>query len=619
MDMYLKGSKVGAMKFVNKGGEADIFDIGNGLALKVFKPPDHPDFAMWPREKVAAKNRIAEHQKKLPAFPKNLPSRVVVPIDLATDRFAGGKIVGYAMRFLAGAEKLLRYGEPDFRKKISGELVVKIFKDLRRTVEQIHRANVVIGDFKDLNVLVENAEAYIIDSDSFQFGPFLTKGFTENFVDPLLCDSKKSPLELIRPHNAFSDWYAFTMLLIQTLLAVHPYGGVYKPKQACKRITHQARPLHRVTIFHPEVFYTKHAVSYEVLPDDLLHYFHLVFEKDRREVFPEKLLDLRWAKCPVCGIEHARGVCPNCKTAQPAAIKQKTVVRGKIVATSVFKTRGMILFTAMQNGKLLWLFHENGKFFRENRQAINNGEVNPLMRFRIQGERTLIGLKNTLVVFAPQKKPETLTIDAVGNMAVFDANEETYFFSQSGALFRVGDWGQEFLGDVLLGRTHFWTGEDFGLGWYDTEKVRTVFLFDAMRPRLNDRVVISFPLGEIIDSTAIFSKDKTWFFVASAERGSIVHHVWVIRKDGTVEAEEEAVRGDGSWLSNTRGKCVINGSVLAATDDGIKKVEPIGGRIFETKTFPDYVDFVDSSVRLFPANDGLYVIGEKEIKLLKIT
>ena len=52
------------------------------------------------------------------------------------------------------------------------ELVVKIFKDLRRTVEQIHRANVVIGDFKDLNVLVENAEAYIIDSDSFNSGRF---------------------------------------------------------------------------------------------------------------------------------------------------------------------------------------------------------------------------------------------------------------------------------------------------------------------------------------------------------------------------------------------------------------------------------------------------------------
>ena len=105
----------------------------------------------------------------------------------------------------------------------------------------------------------------------------------------------------------------------------------------------------------------------------------------------------------------------------------------------------MILFTAMQNGKLLWLFHENGKFFRENRQAINNGEVNPLMRFRIQGERTLIGLKNTLVVFAPQKKPETLTIDAVGNMAVFDANEETYFFLKAARYLGSAIGGRNFL------------------------------------------------------------------------------------------------------------------------------------------------------------------------------
>ena len=46
-----------------------------------------------------------------------------------------------------------------------------------------------------------------------------------------------------------------------------------------RRITHDARPLHRITIFHPEVKYPKHAVPYGVLPDDILQYFHLVFEK----------------------------------------------------------------------------------------------------------------------------------------------------------------------------------------------------------------------------------------------------------------------------------------------------------------------------------------------------
>lgn len=617
MEIYLKGSRVGVMKFINKGGEADVFDIGNGLALKIFKPPDHPDYAMQPSEKAAAKNRISEHQRKLPAFPRNLPHRVVSPKELATD--GNGKIVGYAMRYLAGAEKLLRYGEPDFRKKISGDLVMKIFKDLHQTVELIHKANVVIGDFKDLNVLVENFEAYIIDADSFQFGSFLTKGFTENFVDPILCDSAKSPLELIYPHNAFSDWYAFAALLVQTLLAVHPYGGVYKPKKIVKQANHQSRSLGRITIFHPEVFYTKHAVPYKVLPDDLLHYFHLIFEKDLREPFPEKLLDLRWVKCQSCGIEYARGICPNCKTAQQATILQKTVVRGKIIATSVFKTQGIILFVAEQNGRIVWLFHENGKFFRENRQVVSEGELDPLMRFRIQRERTLIGLKNSLAVFSPLRKPEILAIDAVGNLPIFDANEKTYFFSQSGALFKAGDWGQEFLGDVLIGRTRFWAGKYFGLGWYDAEKIRSVFLFDPKHPCINDRINISFPLGEIVDSTAIFSESKVWFFVSSAEQRSIVNYVWVIAKDGTVEAKAETPRGDGSWLGNIRGKCAIGNFILAATDDGIKRIEPVGGGIVETKTFPDSADFLDSSAHLFPSDNGLYVVGEKEIHLLKIS
>lgn len=29
---------------IGKGGEADVFNIGGGRALKIFKPPTHPDF-----------------------------------------------------------------------------------------------------------------------------------------------------------------------------------------------------------------------------------------------------------------------------------------------------------------------------------------------------------------------------------------------------------------------------------------------------------------------------------------------------------------------------------------------------------------------------------------------
>ncbi len=93
MEIYVKGKRVSSMKFVNKGGEAEVFDIGEGLALKLFKPPDHPDYDLSPLEQKAARLRLDEHQQKLPKFPKNLPRSVIVPQDLATDKIGKNKFL----------------------------------------------------------------------------------------------------------------------------------------------------------------------------------------------------------------------------------------------------------------------------------------------------------------------------------------------------------------------------------------------------------------------------------------------------------------------------------------------------------------------------------------------
>ena len=35
---------------IGKGGEADIYLLGNGQAVKIFKSPDHPDYQGMPQE-----------------------------------------------------------------------------------------------------------------------------------------------------------------------------------------------------------------------------------------------------------------------------------------------------------------------------------------------------------------------------------------------------------------------------------------------------------------------------------------------------------------------------------------------------------------------------------------
>ena len=55
-------------------------------------------------------------------------------------------------------------------------------------------------------------------------------------------------------------------MLMQCLLFVGPYGGVYRPKDPAHRVR-EARPVHRMTIFHPEVQYPKPAIPYGTLPE----------------------------------------------------------------------------------------------------------------------------------------------------------------------------------------------------------------------------------------------------------------------------------------------------------------------------------------------------------------
>ena len=81
MDVFInrKRLRLKPQQAIGKGGEADVFTIGNGQVLKLFKPPSHPDYAGQPHEQQQAEARVAEHQAKLPAFPGHVPGRVVRP------------------------------------------------------------------------------------------------------------------------------------------------------------------------------------------------------------------------------------------------------------------------------------------------------------------------------------------------------------------------------------------------------------------------------------------------------------------------------------------------------------------------------------------------------------
>ena len=563
--------------------------------------------------------RLIEYQNKLKEFPKNLPGRVITPNDLAAD--AQNEIVGYTMEYLRGAEVLRKYADKGFRSKgITNDIVVNIFRDLHNTVSRVHKVGVVLGDFNYLNVMIMDSKAYIIDADGIQFGKYLCHGFTERFADPRLCKPDLKVPVLYKPHNADSDWYAFAVMLMECLLFIHPYlGGIYRPKGAKKRVPQDARPLERITIFNSDVGYPKSASPYLILPDDLLHYFHRVFDKDKRGVFPLKLVeDIRWTKCSICGLEHARDICPKCAKVPETAIKEKIVIRGKVTSREFFRTGGIILFAALGNDKLCFLYHENKSYRREGGTLVLNGELDQQMRFRLQGESTLIGKGDSLVILDPGKEKEIINVDCFRNLPIFDANEQNYFWVYGGQLKKSGRFGPEVIGEVLPRQTLFWVGPKFGFGFYYAGNLSVSFLFDVRTKGVNDNLKLPRIRGQLVDSTCVFTEKHCWFFTSFVDRGRTINRCVVLRYDGTVEAVSETRVGDGSWLSEIRGKCGVGNSLLVVTDEGIVSVEPEGGKIVKTKEFPDTESFVDLGCHLFLSREGLYVTSSKTIRLLTI-
>ncbi|OLP20218.1 hypothetical protein BST81_01595 [Leptolyngbya sp. 'hensonii'] len=621
MDVYINNKKIriDPKRAIGKGGEADIFDLGKGQALKLFKQPGHPDYQGAPQEQQAAQARLAEHQHKLRQFPGQLPGRVIHPEALATDA-QGQQVLGYAMRLVQGAEVLARYGDRSFRQAgIPQQTVVEIFQDLHATVSKLHFHQVVIGDFNDLNVLVQGQSAYLIDADSFQYGSFLCQVFTSRFVDPLRCDPQQNRLILHQPHNSDSDWYAFTVMLMQSLLFVDPYGGVYRPQNPAQRLPHDARPLQRITVFHPEVRYPKPALPYGILPDELLHHFHQVFEQDQRGEFPRSLLDrLRWTTCTTCGREHARSVCPDCAQAQPGAVKEVTVVRGTVVATRVFTTAGVILQAGIAGGTLRWLYHDRGHFYREEGTIVFSGDLDPRLRFRFQGAATLVGQQGQVLTLKQGQVSDRLAVDLWGQTAMFETNEVGRYWLHNGQLLRDGPLGPEYIGDVLAHQTCFWVGSHFGFGFYRAGNLSVAFVFDTQRRGLNDSLKLPPIPGQLLDARCVFSQQYCWFLTASQTQGRTLHRCTLIQSDGTVIAVAEAEKGDGSWLSSLKGHCAAGNFLLTATDEGIVRLQPEQGQIVKTREFPDTEPFVDTASQLFAGQQGLYVVRPQEIFLLKI-
>jgi hypothetical protein len=205
---------------------------------------------------------------------------------------------------------------------------------------------------------------------------------------------------------------------------------------------------------------------------------------------------------------------------------------------------------------------------------------------------------------------------------MFNASASGIFWEQRGSLVRGNKLGLEYepdkIGQILEGQTLFWVGDYFGLGFYRAGEINVSFVFDANGKNLKDSVVLPKIGGQLVGAKCVFSANRAALIYSFKDGAKVTNRCVLVKSTGEVVGIAEASEGDGTWLSDIGGKCVAGDSVLAATDDGIIKVDFANGSVSKESRFDGSEAFVDSGSHLFSSPDGLYCIKKGTVSLLQL-
>ena len=275
--VWVNGQKITpkAADLIQSGGEGMVFAWKPSHVIKLYHAAN------------------SQHQAKLQAMidrqiSDSLPDHVFAPQQLVTDK--NGAVVGFTMgRLPSGYQPFKRLSNPNYAKKQQLDLpqMVAYLQTLQRTLSTLHQKGLVLGDLNDQNIFFDPkrpGEIAFIDVDSYQFDRFPCPVAMQPFLDPNLYTV---PDFSLKPYfSPASDWYAFCVLMVRTLLFTHPYGGVHP---IFKSLAQRAE--NRVSVFSTEVKYPPKARAHTALSPALQDFVGRVFEQGERPIVSPSLLE----------------------------------------------------------------------------------------------------------------------------------------------------------------------------------------------------------------------------------------------------------------------------------------------------------------------------------------
>jgi serine/threonine protein kinase len=526
-------------QLIQSGGEGMVFAIGD-TAVKIYHQPQ-------PHQ--AHKLR---HLLNLP-----LPPDVLGPCALVQEE--QGKIIGFQMAKLPdSSQPLKQLANPLYWQKnnIQTQAVLHLFHDIHHTLSQLHQANIIAGDLNDQNIFFSPPSPSLlslsplpsplwIDADSFQFAHYACPVANLNFLDPALyhvSDFSQRPFFTLH-----TDWYAYFVLLIKSLLQLHPYGGTHKQHKSL-----QARVQAGISILDTTVTYPPNARHPESLSDDLLHHLHLVFDKGHREPFPLYLLTTyanNLTDCPQCSLAYPRQrpSCPTCHH-QTSVTQPPTLQLRKLLPAS-----GFIEHVAIQaNGRIL-VVTRLGNLYKLFRLGIG-GTVEEMLLFNGQPGYRCASFDHFLVVNSPQSK-QLLILDISGPqpqkvtmLATADFRGMAAVATTPQHLYRIaGNWIMRgslqnglYVEDALTtahkAQTQFFGSpySDLIAGYHRIFAQTHYFLIDQHGASY-DLLLPTLPVGATVPKTAIaFSRDTVAVIRKVGVNGRYTSHTHISNHKGQI-------------------------------------------------------------------------------------
>jgi len=274
---------------IHKGGEGSIWEVQGHpyLVAKIYHEDKRSETRFRKLQIMIA------HPPKNPTQHLNHPS-FVWPTEILynpQDR----QPIGYLMPKIQNMHPIIHAFTPKSRQNIAAlrnfqyKHLVRIAHNIAATLAELHRANYVVGDINELNILVnEKALVTFVDTDSFQVidpntqevhpCPVGRLEYTPPEIHKLLAQGKKFEDFLQEPHH---DDFGLAVIVFRLLMeGAFPFAdtsGRDEPMEQVELIMKGIFPYDPIVQAKLGLIAPAHALPYEIISPELQNLFKLAF------------------------------------------------------------------------------------------------------------------------------------------------------------------------------------------------------------------------------------------------------------------------------------------------------------------------------------------------------